>query len=623
MKVLSLFSGIGSFEEGLDLLNVNYDLINYCENNKDASKAYSLMRNEPEEKNLGNIFKVNEKEIKDFDLMTYGFPCFKAGHLVHTLTGWKPIEEIKKGDYVLTHKNRFRKVLVPMKKETDTFVDIKVAGLPLIETTTEHPFYVLEDKKSTTPQWIEAMNLTTDMYVGIALDYDKIIPTHTDTTINRDLADEDFWFYFGIYYYYLVQNDLQSFNENKVKITKNTITNRTFGSISKKTLRYYENNQDLILKDVMHLPKNMLQKFLIGFLLKVPVVSDFPSYTSDNKELLLSLSYMFAKAFHKLMPIEELSGDKYRIKIKPLTTKFVVDQPKYLFVKIMNIMAYQDDTEFVYNMEVEQDNSYVVQNVIVHNCQTFSIQGKREGFKNAEKGLLFFESMRIVKEKKPKVMIAENVAGLLSHDKGNTFKIILQTLEELGYNNYYKLCNACYHDVPQSRERVFIISIRKDIDNGTFEFPEEVLTKKTIRDIIQLDKNGEITKDRKKIQDKLRPYLNSKYHQNFKTKTNTKKVFDGVEQNYFNSGYCSHRIYSIDGIAPTITTKNDIAFLELEGYLTSTERFLVQGFKKEDVELLKENGFSDNILNRLSGNTIPVGLSYAILKQVLKTGILN
>ena len=75
-------------------------------------------------------------------------------------------------------------------------------------------------------------------------------------------------------------------------------------------------------------------------------------------------------------------------------------------------------------------------------CQSFSAQGKRLGFEDETRGNLFFESMRIAKHKKPKYMVAENVKGLISHDKGNTFKIILETLESIGYNNYYKITTS-------------------------------------------------------------------------------------------------------------------------------------------------------------------------------------
>ncbi len=89
-------------------------------------------------------------------------------------------------------------------------------------------------------------------------------------------------------------------------------------------------------------------------------------------------------------------------------------------------------------------------------CQTFSIAGRRRGFEDT-RGTLFFEIARIVKVKKPKIVFLENVKGLLNHNKGETFKVIIQTLSELGYDVQWMVLNSKFFGVPQNRERVFII----------------------------------------------------------------------------------------------------------------------------------------------------------------------
>jgi len=89
-------------------------------------------------------------------------------------------------------------------------------------------------------------------------------------------------------------------------------------------------------------------------------------------------------------------------------------------------------------------------------CQSFSIAGKRGGFDDT-RGTLFFEIARIVREKQPRLLLLENVKGLLSHDKGNTFTTIISTLDELGYDCQWQVLNSKNHGVPQNRERVFII----------------------------------------------------------------------------------------------------------------------------------------------------------------------
>lgn len=89
-------------------------------------------------------------------------------------------------------------------------------------------------------------------------------------------------------------------------------------------------------------------------------------------------------------------------------------------------------------------------------CQAFSIAGKRLGFADT-RGTLFFDIARILKEKRPRLFLLENVKGLLSHDNGRTFKTIIATLDELGYDIQWQVLNSKNHGVPQNRERIFII----------------------------------------------------------------------------------------------------------------------------------------------------------------------
>jgi DNA (cytosine-5)-methyltransferase 1 len=89
-------------------------------------------------------------------------------------------------------------------------------------------------------------------------------------------------------------------------------------------------------------------------------------------------------------------------------------------------------------------------------CQSFSIAGKRKGFQDT-RGTLFFDIARILKAKRPRLLLLENVKGLLSHDSGNTFKTIISTLDELGYDLQWQVLNSKNHGVPQNRERIFII----------------------------------------------------------------------------------------------------------------------------------------------------------------------
>lgn len=119
-------------------------------------------------------------------------------------------------------------------------------------------------------------------------------------------------------------------------------------------------------------------------------------------------------------------------------------------------------------------------------CQAFSIIGKKEGFANETCGTLFFDIERILKEKRPPAFMLENVKNLVAHDKGNTFKVIKNHLEALGYHVYAKVLNALDYGVPQKRERIIIVGF---LDDVMFEFPAPVSEekRKTLSDILEND----------------------------------------------------------------------------------------------------------------------------------------
>ena len=117
-------------------------------------------------------------------------------------------------------------------------------------------------------------------------------------------------------------------------------------------------------------------------------------------------------------------------------------------------------------------------------CQAFSISGKRLGFADT-RGTLFFDIERIVKQKKPKVVFLENVKNLLKHDNERTFNTILQKLEELNYQVFFKLLRSSDFGVPQARERVYIVGFRNDLNIKSFKFPEPISETRTVRDILE------------------------------------------------------------------------------------------------------------------------------------------
>lgn len=122
-------------------------------------------------------------------------------------------------------------------------------------------------------------------------------------------------------------------------------------------------------------------------------------------------------------------------------------------------------------------------------CQDISLAGKQQGLFNNDgtktRSGLFFDALRIIEHTQPLVAIAENVKNLTSKKFNAQFQVVLESLESVGYNNYWAVLNAKDYGIPQNRERVFIVSIRKDVDTNIFEFPESYPLKLRLKDMLE------------------------------------------------------------------------------------------------------------------------------------------
>ena len=124
-------------------------------------------------------------------------------------------------------------------------------------------------------------------------------------------------------------------------------------------------------------------------------------------------------------------------------------------------------------------------------CQPFSSIGKRQGFEHPTQGTLFYDIVRIIQHHKPKMFLLENVAGLTTHDGGETLRVILETLDELGYEVKSKILNSADFGVPQYRERIYLVGKRKGWKKKReFQFPEPTRSKVGIGKYIESDVQG-------------------------------------------------------------------------------------------------------------------------------------
>ena len=196
-------------------------------------------------------------------------------------------------------------------------------------------------------------------------------------------------------------------------------------------------------------------------------------------------------------------------------------------------------------------------------CQAFSIAGKRLGFEES-RGTLFFEIARIARQKRPGLLLLENVKGLLSHDNGKTFANILATLDELGYDAEWQVLNSKYF-VPQNRERIFIIGylrgeprpevfpVREDIEGDNSTRYETQGKGKRVRDQL----SGSIqTSPNKGTSTMIAGAIDANYHKGSGTRTMiSKPKLKRVKgkPNVYNTDAQAGKIYDPDGISPSVT----------------------------------------------------------------------
>lgn len=184
-------------------------------------------------------------------------------------------------------------------------------------------------------------------------------------------------------------------------------------------------------------------------------------------------------------------------------------------------------------------------------CQDFSLAGLGKGGDKGSgtRSSLMYENIRIIEKLKPKYVIWENVKNLLSKKHIHNFNAYLEAMEQLGYNNFYQVLNAKDYGIPQNRERVFTISIRKDI-NKLFTFPPKQELKLKLKDLLE----DEVDKKRGTVQKEMIPTL--------KTSPDIGVVVLG---NYSPSKHNASRIVDIEGLAPTVMENHGTVTAILEG----------------------------------------------------------
>ena len=262
-------------------------------------------------------------------------------------------------------------------------------------------------------------------------------------------------------------------------------------------------------------------------------------------------------------------------------------------------------------------------------CQAFSMMGKQKGFEDM-RGNVFFQILEILKRKKPKYVLLENVRNLKTHNNGQTFAYILESLKNCGYENiYYDVFNTEDFGLAQKRNRVFIFATTEKIEGLSF-------TSKTIKSIfanvikntsllVQQSTHDILEKEVEEkfyLSDTIKPTILSNGTKTYHSKSEINpliakpltatmvKMHRACQDNYFSEGY----IQATDPVAylETSYTKDELCKQRIRK-ITPREAFLLQGFSVECFDKAASSGVSNAQLYKQAGNAVSVNTVYAIL----------
>lgn len=510
MKFIDFFAGIGGFRRGMEL--AGHECVGFCEFDKFATASYISMHllTDEQRKALEDIpIKKRQKEIlkeeyrngewyandirrvyagdiPKADCWCFGFPCFAKGTYILTEKGYIPIEDVSVGDKVLTHKGRWRKVTATMHRDGARLWDVNGFGILPTRTTAEHPYYVTKPDQPMEFKKVEQLD-------------DSWYSTMVLPDAESDGYSKEMWWIIGRYLadgwrverkdrpsggriVFAISDDKRTEFEQRLREAKlhGTYTKeRTCGKYHVCNNQLYEYLEKFgkyahgkrIPREALCLPREKAKYFFDGYM-SGDGRSDREEATSTSAALILGMC-IIAQRLGKSVPAvyytrrdekcviqgrECRQRDTYTFRISSKSVKGHY-RARYVCRELYQPTE-SDDFGTVYNISVEEDNSYVANGAIVHNCQDISVAGKQAGFQG-NRSSLFFRVMYLVgqlkEEDKPTYLFIENVKNLLSVNGGWDFARLLIEMEQGGYDAEWQVLNSKDFGVPQNRERCFII----------------------------------------------------------------------------------------------------------------------------------------------------------------------
>ena len=527
---------------------------------------------------------------------------------------------------------------------------------------------IIQDNKSnnkirsfTNPVWVECKDLSKDYYLGMSINSESKLPIWNGIECTRgrdkyiknniDLTDKRFWYLCGRFVgdgwirrrkernnnisgaiICCGKHEDKDFESkigdvfNYTKVEDRTVYKYQF---SNKELGIFLNQFGIGAKNkfipgfILDLPIDYLKCFLNGYFDSDGSYNDKKeqySATTISRELAYGIGHCIAKAYKKPFSIyKTIRPKQYTIEGRTVNQndsyiiRFLSNPKKaksfyedgYIWYPIKDIVN-TGIIEDVYDITVDEDHSFVVNSCIAHNCQDFSISGVNAGGDEGTgtRSSLMWNTVNICEKVKPKYVVWENVKGVLQKSHIHNFEKYLERMEQIGYVNYYKVLNAKHFGVAQDRERIFVVSIRKDI-NIDFEFPQEYDYEVKLRDVLD-----EKVDERFYIKKILNPRRTKKYLQ-----------YDNSGKGYNSQ---ASRLYYLDGQMCTLPKcnggdKTQVLLDEekLTGRrITPYEAWRLMGFSMEDFQKAEQSGQTLGSLYGQAGNSIVLPVIKGIFEKL-------
>ena len=471
LHVIELFAGIGAQRTALERLGIEHEVVAISEIDKYAIATYTALHGETP--NLGDITKV--EHLPDCDLLTYSFPCLRGDMDVTTIMGNKQIKDIVEGDLVMTRSGRYEVVTGARCTGRREVVNVRTVEGNVI-CTPEHMILTRllipgEEPTLTAPYWCPAGVLTEKNYVCMPINTREHIPTLKDMYgVGDTVSDSSF-----------VKKWVEQFDNPKFW--------KCYGGLVRDNRLLHVSNS-LIPQYIQDLPKEHLRAFLEGYLGEECVKGKYETWLSAGRAV-RGLAQAIAKAYN--VPVSVKSSDRlscsgYKIKWNMSMTRdkvFIEDGMVWKAVK----EVVHADTALTYDISVENDPTFVANNILVHNCTDLSMAGNRKGMargSGTRSGLLW-EVERLLhgmqaENRLPDVLLMENVDAILFKANKPAFDDWVRNLSEMGYTSSYKVLNSTEFDVPQNRKRCFMVSM---LNGRRIEFPEPIPQTRRLIDLLE------------------------------------------------------------------------------------------------------------------------------------------